>query len=166
MTAPSVRQALGSLVIGIDHLTIAVRDLEKSIAWYEGTLGFLLEERELVHGEKTAMKVAVMSSGSARIVLVEGTEPDSQVSRFIEEKGEGVSHVALSVSSLDEALRRVEHTTRSALPEVREAGMRQAFLQQDPESGVRIELIERAEGKFSERSLREMFVVLEERNLF
>jgi hypothetical protein len=129
-------------------------------------LGFELEERELVHGEKTAMKVAVMSSGSARIVLVEGTEPDSQVRLFIEEKGEGVSHVALAVSSLDEALRRVEATTRPALPEVREAGMRQAFLQQDPESGVRIELIERTEGKFSERSLREMFVVLEERNLF
>jgi methylmalonyl-CoA/ethylmalonyl-CoA epimerase len=166
MNAPSLRQALGNLVTGIDHLTIAVRDLERSIAWYEGTLGFTLENLDLVQGEKTSMKVAIMTSGSARIVLVEGTEPDSQVSRFIDERGEGVSHVAFAVSDLDEALNRVGRVTRPALPEVRDVGIRQAFLHQDPESGVRIELIERTEGKFSECSLREMFVVLEERNLF
>ncbi len=99
-------------------------------------------------------------------MLVEGSGPESQVSRFIEQKGEGVSHVALAVSSLDDALRRVEAVTRPALPEVSAGGIRQAFLQQDPESGVRIELIERAGGQFSERSLREMFVALEERDLF
>ncbi len=46
MNAPSLRQALGPLVIGIDHLTVAVRDLEKSIAWYEATLGSTLSERK------------------------------------------------------------------------------------------------------------------------
>jgi 4-hydroxyphenylpyruvate dioxygenase-like putative hemolysin len=166
MNAPSLRQALGPLVIGIDHLTVAVRDLEKSIAWYEATLGFTLSERKLVSGDKTSMKAAILTSGPVRVVLVEGSEPESQVSRFIEQKGEGVSHVALAVSSLDDALRRVEAVTRPALPEVSEGGLRQAFLRRDPESGVRIELVERAGGEFSERSLREMFVALEERDLF
>ena len=166
MNAPSLRQAVSPLVIGIDHLTIAVRDLEKSIAWYEATLGFSLAERKLVNGDKTSMKVAILTSGPVRVVLVEGSEPESQVSRFIEQKGEGVTHVALAVSSLDDALRRVEAVARPALPEVRGDGIRQVFLEQDPESGVRIELVERAGGTFSERSLREMFVALEERDLF
>jgi len=155
------------LIEGVDHFAIAVRDLESSIRWYEQALGFRVTERRTTRGAHTSMESAVLTCGQAMLVLVQGLEPECQVNRFIERRGEGVCHVAFAVSDLDEAIRRIERASAVvALPTVEDSGIRQAFLQGDAESGVRIELIERRGGRFSERSVQGMFTLLESHDLY
>jgi methylmalonyl-CoA epimerase len=167
MNAQAVRQALGGHVLGVDHMALAVRNLEASLEWYVSALGFRLCQRQDVRGEHTGMNFAAIECGAVTLVLVEGSETESQVTRFIEERGEGISHIALAVDDLDQALARIEKETGlSSLPPVEDAGIRQAFLERDVRTGVRIELIERRGGSFSERSVQEMFRVLEERDLY
>ncbi|HEX2879541.1 MAG TPA: VOC family protein [Polyangiaceae bacterium] len=167
MNAQSLQEVLGSMVLGIDHLTIAVRDLQKSIDWYEKTLGFRLLERHTVRGSQTSMRSAVMRVGNVTLVLVEGGEPSSQVSRFIEENGEGVTHIAFAVPDLDAAIHQIRSSDGPAtLTPVNDEGIRQVFLERNGQTGVRIELIERKGGTFTDRSMAAMFRVLEERDLY
>lgn len=160
-------RAFGTSVLGIDHVTVAVRNLEASVRWYQSALGFELEERIGARGEHSGMRCAVMRAGPVMVLLVEGTEPGSQVSRFIDQRGEGVTHVAFSVDDLDEAVRRVQADGDTAtLPSIQNEGIRQVFLERDPRTGVRIELIERKGGAFTDRSVEAMFRILEERDLY
>jgi hypothetical protein len=112
------------------------------------------------------MRSAVLGAGSALVVLVEGCEPHSQVNRFIDDHGEGVSHVAFSVTDLDQALVQVKRSDLPTLPTVNGDGIRQVFLQRDARTGVRIELIERKGGAFTELSIETMFRVMEERDIY
>jgi methylmalonyl-CoA epimerase len=159
--------AVSDLVLGIDHVALAVEDIEASISWYTNTLGFSLAERNEVSGEHSGMVYAVLVSGQTTIVLVQGSSPASQVTRFIEAKGTGMHHIALAVSDLDETIRRVGKSGGVAdTPIVTDQGIRQAFLQRDPVTGVRIELIERHGGAFSEQNVQALFKALEAKNLY
>lgn len=159
--------AFSDLVLGIDHVAIAVEDMDASIGWYTNTLGFSLAERNEVTGEHSSMFYAVLVSGATTIVLVQGSSPASQVSRFIEAKGAGMHHIALAVRDLDEAIRRVGKSGGVAdTPIVTDQGIRQAFLQRDPVTGVRIELIERHGGAFSEQNVQALFKALEAKDLY
>jgi methylmalonyl-CoA epimerase len=159
--------AVSDLVLGIDHVALAVEDIEASISWYTNTLGFSLVECNEVSGEHSGMVYAVLTSGATTIVLVQGTSPVSQVARFIEAKGTGMHHIALAVSDLDETIRRVGKSGGVAdTPIVTDQGIRQAFLQRDPVTGVRIELIERHGGAFSEQNVQALFKALEAKNLY
>jgi methylmalonyl-CoA epimerase len=155
------------LVLGIDHVAIAVEDIAASINWYTATLGFSLAGESAVSGDHSGMVYAVLMSGDTTIVLVQGTSPESQVTKFIEAKGSGMHHIALAVSNLDEALRRVSQSGGVAdTPIVSDDGIRQAFLQRDPVTGVRIELIERRGTAFSEQNVQALFEALEAKNLY
>ena len=155
------------LILGIDHVAIAVEDVAASIAWYTATLGFSLVEKNEVTGDHSGMVYAVLISGATTIVLVQGTSPESQVSKFIDAKGPGMHHVALAVSDLDEALRRVNQSSGIAdTPIVADQGIRQAFLPRDSISGVRIELIEREGAAFSEKNVQALFQALEAKGLY
>ena len=155
------------LVSGIDHVAIAVSDIEASIAWYAATLGYALAERNEVSGELTGMILAVMNSGTSTIVLIQGTSPESQISRFIEEFGPGMHHIALAIRNLDEALERIGRAGGYAdTPVVSNNGIRQIFLERDTTSGIRIELIERNGGSFSRHNIEQLFRALEEKELY
>lgn len=154
------------LVTEVDHIAVAVEDLDEAVRWYREKLGFRLLERRVTRGECTSMVSAVLSAGRAIVVLVQGTSRASQVSRFIEEFGPGVQHMALAVTDLDEALRRL--SSSGAVPDtpiIEDAGIRQVFLRRDPGSGVRLELIERRGGTFSDASVSRLFRAFEERGL-
>jgi len=154
-------------ILGLDHVAIAVTDLDAAIEWYSKSLGFALVERRVTKGEQTSMTSAVMQAGRAIVVLIQGVEPESQVSRFIEHYGPGVQHLALAVDNLDTALARLEATGGgSETSVIEDKGIRQAFLRRDPESGVRIELIERKGGRFTDRSVERLFRAFEERDLY
>lgn len=156
-----------SSVVGLDHIALAVPDLERAIEWYQDVLGFRLLERRITRGAKTGMISAVVQSRSAIVVLVQGTEPESQVTRFIDHFGPGVQHVALEVDDLDFALERVHKAGWNLeTPVLVDTGIRQAFLRRDGASGVRIELIERRGGVFSDNSVERLFRALEDGNLF
>jgi catechol 2,3-dioxygenase-like lactoylglutathione lyase family enzyme len=158
---------LSDCIIGIDHVAIAVENLEEAVVWYTGKLGFRIVERRLTRGERTSMLSAVMMAGRAVVVLVQGTSPESQVSRFVEEFGPGVQHLALRVVDLDLAMKRVAAADgASDTPVMVDDGIRQAFLRRDPGSGVRVEIIERSGGDFSDQSVERLFRAFESRGLY
>ncbi|WP_426387528.1 VOC family protein [Sphingobium sp. R-21] len=153
-------------VHAIDHVAIAVSNLEGSLEIYCGILGFTEIERRITRGQSTGMHSAVLRKGKAVVVLVQGVEPDSQVSRFVERFGEGVQHIAFEVSDLDEAIRHAEaNGLRSETGLLEDHGIRQTFLERRAGVGPRIELIERRGGKFTDDSVERLFRAMEEANL-
>ncbi|MCB1036843.1 MAG: VOC family protein, partial [Acidobacteria bacterium] len=105
---PTLMSILAEKALGVDHIAIAVPDLESSIEFYSKVLGFHLKERRETKGRKTAMVSAVLEAGPLTFVLVQGTTPESQVSRFIEHYGPGVQHIAIGVSDLPEVAARLK----------------------------------------------------------
>jgi methylmalonyl-CoA epimerase len=77
----------------IDHLGVAVRSLDQALRFYEQQLGLTVSLRETVQHEK--VNVAMLPAGGPRIELLEATEPDSVIGKFIEKRGEGLHHVAV-----------------------------------------------------------------------
>ena len=163
----SLADALSSCILAVDHVAVAVPDLSVAIEWYVKKLGFRLLETRLTRGEHTAMKSAVVVAGTAVVVLIQGTSPESQVARFIEHFGPGVQHIAFCVQDMDVALERIRSSGGSAAtPLLSTPGLRQVFLTRDEGSGVRIELIERRGGEFSDESVERLFREFETRDLF
>src|SRR5688572_26166480 len=89
----------------IDHVAIAVRDLSESIFFYQQILGFELQEKRETQGRFSGMISAVLSSHDFTVVLLQGTGPESQISRYIQQYGPGVQHIAFEVENLE----RVAH---------------------------------------------------------
>lgn len=154
-------------IIGLDHIAVAVPDLEQAISWYCAALGFNLVERRTTYGVSTSMISAVVRAGQAIVVLVQGVEPESQVSRFVHEFGPGVQHVAFTVKNIDAVLSELHSRGDSADTAVLvEEGIRQVFLRRSPATGVRIELIERNGGDFTDDSVRRLFLSMESREIY
>ena len=166
-TTQAALTSIADLIVGIDHIAIAVPNLESAIAWYRDVLGFSAHERRTTQGETTGMLSAVMVAGSAVVVLIQGMSPSSQVNRFIEHFGPGVQHLAFKVHDLDAAIARVRANCGKAdTEEIREEGIRQIFLRRDESSAVRVELIERKGGNFTDKSVERLFRILEKKDLF
>jgi|SRR5215218_1799606 len=159
--------ALSKYATSIDHVAVAVRDLEESIRFYSEVLGFELKERRRTEGKATAMISAVMKAGPITVVLLEGTSPESQVSRFVEHFGPGVQHIAIGVENLPEMTEDLKvagmefDTTIINSP-----GLRQIFSKRDTGSGIMFEFIERMGGDFSDESVQNLFEQLEQKNTF
>ncbi|HEV8578623.1 MAG TPA: VOC family protein [Thermoanaerobaculia bacterium] len=158
---------LSKYVTSIDHVAIAVPNLEESIKFYAEVLGFELKERRRTEGKHTAMVSAVLKAGPVTVVLLEGTSPESQVARFVEHFGAGVQHLALGVQNLPEMAEELKEagmefdTTVISSP-----GLRQIFSKRDPGSGMMFEFIERMGGDFSDQSVQQLFEQLEKKNAF
>jgi methylmalonyl-CoA/ethylmalonyl-CoA epimerase len=90
----------------IEHLGIAVRSLDASVPVYEALLGTACYKRERVDSE--GVETAFFLSGPNKIELLEATRHDSPIARFLEKKGEGMHHVAFSVSDIHAEMRRLE----------------------------------------------------------
>ena len=121
----------------------------------------------MTSGTSTSMISAVLRAAGAVVVLVQGVEPNSQVSRFIEKFGPGVQHIAFRVRDLDVALVNVLLANGAAdTPKLTDVGIRQVFLRRDTRTGVRIELIERNGGEFTDESVRRLFLSMEESGIY
>ena len=90
----------------IEHIGIAVENLEESIKYYETVLGLKCYAIEEVAEQK--VKVAFFQVGDAKIELLESTDPEGPVSKFIEKKGPGVHHIAFAVENVADALKTAE----------------------------------------------------------
>jgi methylmalonyl-CoA/ethylmalonyl-CoA epimerase len=89
----------------IEHIAIAVKNLEEAISYYENVLGLKCYAVEEIKDQK--VKTAFFKVGQTKIELLESTEPDGPVGKFIEKRGEGVHHIAFSVKNLPEKLKEV-----------------------------------------------------------
>ena len=85
----------------IDHIGIAVQSIEESLKIWETALGIACTGVEEVEEQK--VKTAFLPVGDTEIELLEGTAPDSPVTKFIEKKGEGLHHIAYTVDDIQEA---------------------------------------------------------------
>jgi len=90
----------------IEHLGIAVDNLEKAIAYYENTLGLVCYAIEEVADQK--VKTAFFKIGQTKIELLESTDPDGPIGKFIEKRGQGIHHMAFAVNNLEKSLEEVE----------------------------------------------------------
>ncbi|HVT17941.1 MAG TPA: VOC family protein [Thermoanaerobaculia bacterium] len=163
----SEQPELGNFATEIDHVAIAVRDLEQSIALFTKVLGFELHERRKTEGKHTAMISAVLKAGPITIVLLEGTSPESQVSKFIEHYGPGVQHLAIGVKDLPKIAADLRQAGLEFDTSVIESpGLRQIFTRRDAGSGLMIEFIERRGGDFSDQSVQQLFEQLEKKDTF
>jgi methylmalonyl-CoA/ethylmalonyl-CoA epimerase len=90
----------------IEHIGIAVKSIEESRKYYEEVLGLECYKIEEVPDQK--VKTAFFMIGQTKIELLEATDPESTVARFIEKRGAGVHHVAYAVDNIDKALQDAE----------------------------------------------------------
>lgn len=152
----------------IDHVAIAVRDLDAAIAHYGGVLGFELKERRQISGRVSGMDSAVMEAGGVKFVLVQGDSPESNVSRYIEAYGPGVQHVAIEIPDADEALADMRARNVDLLTGIINGpGLDQIFTKREPNSGMQLEIIARAENEgFDPRNVQQLFEAMERENVY
>lgn len=127
----------------VDHIGIAVNSLEEAIPLYRALLGRPPDGRETVGAE--GVRVAFFGRGSGRVELLEPTEPDSPVARFLGKRGPGVHHVCLEVPDLARALERARASGAKPIPpgvRTGAGGRRVAFLHPRTTGGVLLELSE------------------------
>lgn len=86
----------------IEHIGIAVTSLEEAIPFYENTLGLKCYAVEVVADQK--VKTAFFMVGQTKIELLESTDPEGPIGKFIEKKGPGVHHLAFAVDKVNDAL--------------------------------------------------------------
>jgi methylmalonyl-CoA epimerase len=126
----------------IDHLGIAVQSLDAALEFYEKQLGFSVSLRETVAQEK--VNVAMLPAGDSRIELLEASQPDSVIAKFIEKRGEGLHHVALKVPDLSATVERLKSRGARLLNEPRAGagGHIYVFVHPSSTGGVLLELIQ------------------------
>ncbi|MDZ7608910.1 MAG: methylmalonyl-CoA epimerase [Cyclobacteriaceae bacterium] len=127
----------------IEHLGIAVANLEESIKYYEEVLGFKCYSIEEVKDQK--VKTAFFKVGQTKIELLESTAPDGPIGKFIEKRGEGIHHIAFAVDGLQQSLDELNSKGVKLIDEKPRAGaegLNIAFLHPKSTFGVLTELCE------------------------
>lgn len=128
----------------IDHIGIAVKDLEESLKFYQETLGLDLQGIEVV--EEQRVRVAFLPIGDTEIELLESTDPEGPIARHIEKRGQGVQHLAVRVENIEEAIREMKEKGVRMIDEVPRygaGGAKIAFCHPKSTGGVLVELTER-----------------------
>lgn len=129
----------------IDHIGIAVRNLDEAITRYTALCGHVPDHLEEVPSQK--VRVAMFAVGDSRLELLMATAPDSPVAKFIDKRGEGMHHICFKVANLEEALARMKTAGMEIIPSVGgegAGGSRIAFLHPKSLLGVMVELVEQA----------------------
>jgi methylmalonyl-CoA/ethylmalonyl-CoA epimerase len=127
----------------VDHIGIAVSDLERALEPYLEGLGLQVAHREVV--ETQGVRVAMLPVGETNIELLEPTSGDSPIARFIERKGPGIHHIALAVDDIDAALARMHEAGVRMIDDEPRPGAgstRVAFVHPKAMGGVLVELVE------------------------
>jgi methylmalonyl-CoA epimerase len=127
----------------IDHVAIAVRDLEAAIAWYADVFGATVEHREVVASD--GVEEALVNVAESYVQLLTATRDDSPVARFLEKRGEGLHHVAYRVDGCAAALEAVIASGARVIDRVPRPGSRGttvAFVHPSASFGTLIELVQ------------------------
>ncbi len=127
----------------IEHIGIAVKDLGRAIEFYEKTLGLTCYNIENIAEQK--VKTAFFMIGQTKIELLEPTDKDSPVGKFIEKRGEGIHHIAFAVSEIEQQLDNLSESGVELIdskPRKGAEGLDIAFLHPRSSAGVLIELCE------------------------
>jgi len=128
----------------VDHIGVAVSNLEEALKVYTDVLGLKLHGTEVVEEQK--VRVAFMPVGDTEIELLESTDPEGPIAKFIEKRGEGIQHIAFRVDDIEEALEQMRQKGVRLIdekPRYGAGGARIAFLHPKSTGGVLVELCQR-----------------------
>jgi len=127
----------------IDHVAIAVRDLDAAVAYYEAAYGVEVEHRETV--ERDGVEEALLRVADSYVQLLTPTRDDSPVAKWMEKRGEGIHHVGYRVDDCAVALERVKaqgHQVIDDAPRPGSRGTTVAFVHPKGAFGTLIELVQ------------------------
>ena len=128
-------------MLKVEHIGIAVKNLATSISLFEKLLNTTCYKTEAVESEKVT--TAFLKTGETKIELLESTDPDGVIARFIEKKGEGTHHIAFEVSDIVAEMERMKNEGFVLLNEKPKAGADNklvCFLHPNHTNGILIEL--------------------------
>jgi methylmalonyl-CoA/ethylmalonyl-CoA epimerase len=125
----------------LDHIGIAVADLDAALRFYRDALGLEIETPEEVASQR--VRAHFIPAGDAALELLEATAPDSPIAKYLEKRGPGLHHITLRVDDIDAALAHLKaHGVRLIDERAREGahGSRVAFIHPASAHGVLVEL--------------------------
>lgn len=125
----------------IEHIGIAVNNLESAVKTYESLLNTPCYKREKVESEK--VDTAFFKTGESKVELLGATAPDSVINTFIEKRGEGIHHIAFEVDDIEAEMKRLSDAGFRLLNETPKKGADNklvAFIHPKESNGVLIEL--------------------------
>jgi len=128
------------LLTEIDHVAIAVRDLEAAIEYYQKAFGATVDHREVV--ESDGVEEALLKVAESYVQLLTPTNPDSPVAKAIEKRGEGLHHIGYRVNNCGEALAAMGATPIDKAPRPGSRGTTVAFIHPKGSFGTLIELVQ------------------------
>lgn len=139
-----MERKVNELIKKIDHIGIAVRSLDEALPFYTDILKLPLLGVEEVESEK--LKVAFLKAGETKLELLEPTNEDSAVAKFIEKRGEGLHHVALGVDSIQDRINEIKEKGIRMIqdvPKTGAGGAKVAFMHPKSTGSVLYELCEK-----------------------
>jgi len=128
----------------IDHIGVAVKDLNEAVKFYKDQLHLEVKGIEEVVEQK--VKIAFIPVGESNIELLQSTDPEGPIAKFIEKRGEGIQHLALEVDRIEERLEELKKRGVQLIdekPKIGAHGTKIAFLHPRSACGVLLELCER-----------------------
>jgi len=128
----------------IDHIGIAVEQLDKVRGFYTDVLG--LSVKEVEHVEEQKVNVAFLPITDSELELLESTDPDGPISKFIKSKGAGIQHIAFRVENIESCLAELKEKGVRLIdekPRMGAGGAKIAFIHPKESHGVLVELCER-----------------------
>ncbi|KYC52582.1 MAG: glyoxalase I [Candidatus Methanofastidiosum methylothiophilum] len=128
----------------IDHIGIAVNNLEESLSFYEDALGLKVENIEEVPEQK--VKVGFLDIGGVHLELLESTSSEGPVAKFIEKRGEGIHHIAILVDNIENSIESMKNKNVKLIDEVPRKGAgdsKMAFVHPKSTHGILLELYEK-----------------------
>lgn len=129
--------------LGLDHVAIAVKDLDAAIALYKDALGLELAEIEEVPEQQ--VRTAIFGHGMGRVELICPTTSDSGVAKFLEKRGEGLHHICIEVDDIEGAIAALKAKGAPMIdekPKIGAGGAKIAFVHPKGMKGVLTELRE------------------------
>ncbi|WP_102691482.1 methylmalonyl-CoA epimerase [Rummeliibacillus pycnus] len=132
----------------IDHIGIAVKDLDERVTYYTNVLGMKLINVEEVESEQ--VRVAFIDAGNTHIELLEPLTKESAIYKYLEKRGEGIHHIALAVTGIEQEMEKMRGEGARLLseqPKIGAGGAKVVFIHPKSSYGVLYELVDRSSAK-------------------
>ncbi len=127
------------MVMNLDHVAIAVRNLEETVELYK-KMGFSVERVEIV--EEQGVKVAFLSLENTHLEIIEPMDENSPVGKFLEKRGEGLHHIAIRVNNLNEKMEELKSKGFMVVGSGKGAGGKKVFFVHPKSAKILLEFVE------------------------
>ncbi len=132
------------MVSKIDHIGVAVKSIDEASKFYEDILGMKVTEIEEVPDQK--VKVAFIPTGDSELELLQSTDPQGPIAKYIEAKGQGIQHIALRVDDIEQTLADLKDKGIRLIdekPRIGAGGAKIAFIHPKATFGTLVEICQR-----------------------